>query len=161
MVDKMFRSKVIFSLCLISICFNAYSSQAEPVSYYQLRSAYLNGMRATINLNINDCNEINPTIQDEVHPYSLLVTRFNLNTATLRDLEDSEQLIINYSKRLPHNPKENDTTIGSFYDTSSDLILYNSEQVKYYLKAQSIDLKKDINILYSCPWSALSISITN
>ena len=156
----MVKSKVIAGFGLIPFCFSVHSSQIETVSYGQLRSAFLNAMKASINLSLSDCKQITPTIQDKYNPPPLLVTRFNLDTATLRDLKDSEQLIINYSKRLPHNPKANDTTIGPLYDTSTDLILYSSEQVEFYLKAQSIDYQEEINLIYNCPWSALSIRIT-
>ena len=150
----------------------AQSLQANSVSYEDLKTAYDSGMNASIILNMIGCKKI-PT-QIDSHSEKNIITpwhehnyegdsariRFNIDDRTmLRTVDNVEALYIWDSYRVPHAPKQNDTSIGPFYDVAVHLHLYDSQEVRYFLKAQSLDQSKNVESIYHCPWSSLTINV--
>ena len=170
----MFKSKVISGSGLMLLYVGVQPLQANPVSYEELKTAYESGINASIILNTIGCKRIPPqtvscsekNIITPLHEHNFegdsARIRFNIDDrAMLRSVDNVEALYIYDSYRVPHAPKSNDTSIGPLYDVAVHLHLYDSQEVHYFLKAQSLDQSENIESIYHCTWSSLTINIKN
>lgn len=171
--DHMVKSNIIICNGLMLLCSGAYSLENELVSFEELKNAYIAGIDAAIVLSLSDCklipsqaapiHEENNTASyhEQNHENYQARLRFNINNAFLRGTGSSEGLFIHNSYRLPHTPKASATSIGVLYDVSVSVQLFASEEVHYFMKAQSLDQSEIIDTIFSCPWSSLIIKIKN
>ena len=169
----MFKANLISCSGLMLLCAGAHSLQAELISYEELKSAYDSGISARIILNLTECKTIQPqtvsysvkNVTAPLHEHDFendsVRTRFNIDRAMLRSVDNVEALYIIDSYRVPHTPRANDTSIGPLYDVATSIQLYASQEVRYFLKAQSLDQSETIESIFSCPWSSLTINIGN